>query len=70
MLSIFAQVGIRSWSLGEVAIAIIVIIAVLAVLWVFIKQSGIPVPQWLIHVVWIVAAAFICILAIRLLLSM
>lgn len=66
----FAQAPIRTWSFGEMAIGVVILIAVLAVVWIFVKQSGVPIPQWLYHVVWIVVAAFICIVAIRLLLSM
>lgn len=70
MLSLIAQASVRTWSFGEMAIGIVILIAVLAVVWIFVKQSGVPIPQWLIHVAWIVVAAFVCIIAIRLLLSM
>lgn len=67
----YAQVsGWRSWSFGELAIAFIVIIAVCAIVWIFVKQSKIPVPPWLVNVFWVVVAAFVCIAAIKLLVSM
>ena len=56
--------------IAELAIAIIVIIAVVAILWVFIKQSGVPIPGWLIQVFWIVLAAIVCIAAIKFVISM
>lgn len=59
-----------SWSFSEMAIALIIILAICAVVWVFIKQSGIPIPSWVVTIAWIVGLAFLCILAIRILTSM
>lgn len=63
---IFAQ-GIRSWSVGELAIAVIIIIALIAIVCLYLKHSGIAVPPWVWHLAWIVGGAILCIFAIRIL---
>ena len=58
------------WGFGELAIAIIVIAAVVGIVYVALKQFGVTIPQWFVHVIWIVVCAFVCILAIRILMAM
>lgn len=73
MAGAIAQVGGRffgGWTLFEICKYIIVIAAVLGVLYIVLQVLGITIPPWLIKVGVILAAAFIGILAIGLLLSM
>lgn len=58
------------WSIGEIAIAIVIIAAVVAVVYVALKQFGIAIPQWVIQIFWIIVVAIVAILAIRFLLSL
>ena len=70
---VFAQINtnFRSWSIGEIAIAIIIIIAaVVAIVYVALKKFGITIPPWVVQVCWIVVVAGVCIPAIRLILGM
>lgn len=71
MSALFAQgrfwVG---WGFTELIIAIIVLIAVFAVLAVYLKHSGVQLPPWLVQIFWIVVAAVVAILAIRFLMSL
>lgn len=53
-------------SLTEIAIAIVVIAAIVALVFVALRQFNIAVPQWLVTVFWIVIAAVVIIFAIRL----
>lgn len=70
-MSLFADVyAVRGWSLGEMLVLVIVIAACLAVAFVALHQFGIHVPEWVIHIAWIVAVAFVAIIAIRFLLTM
>ena len=64
-----AQVGF-GWSLGEVLIAIVIIAAIVAVVYVALKGFGIPVPPWAIQILWIVLLAVLAVFAIKLILSM
>ena len=60
----------RSWSIGEIAIAIIIIAAVVAIVYVALAKFGIAIPAWVIQVFWIVVVAGVCIMAIRILLGL
>lgn len=53
----------HSW--GDIAIAIVVIAAVIALVFVALRQFGIALPAWFVQVLWIVCAAVVVILAIR-----
>jgi hypothetical protein len=63
-----AQAGIAS-TFGVWAMAAVIIIAIIALLVVAVRTTGIQVPAWVIQVGWILAAAVVILLAIRLLLS-
>lgn len=75
-LKLFSQVAqppaapVSSWGWGGLAILIVIIAAVVALVWVAIREFGLAVPGWVIHVFWILAVAFVVILAIRLVMSM
>lgn len=58
------------WTFGELAIALVIVLAVIAVVYVATKAFGIPIPQWLIQIVAIVVVAAVAIIAIRFLLSL
>lgn len=55
------------WGVGELAIAVIVIAAVVAVVWVALRQYGVAIPAWAQHVFWILVVAFVCVLAVKVL---
>lgn len=71
MLAIFAQnvVG-PGWSIGSLAIAVIVIAAIIAVVFIAVRAFGLPIPQWVWQIIGVIIVAFVCIFAIRLLMSM
>lgn len=58
------------WSLGEVAMLVIVLAAIVAVVFIAVRAMNIPVPQWVIHIGMVLAIAFVAILAVRVLMSM
>lgn len=66
---IFAQVY-GSYSIGQLAIMVVIVLAVFGLVWVFVRQSGVPVPPWLGQVIGIVFAAVVIIIAIKLVLSL
>ena len=69
---ILAQGGLRSfdWNIGSIAITIVVIAAVVALVYIFLRQSGVAIPAWLVQVFWVVVAAIVIIAAIRIVLSL
>lgn len=60
----------RSWSFGELAIRLIIIAAIIAIILIALKAFKIPIPEWAIQICWVLGIAFVCILAIHLLMSM
>lgn len=72
MLAIIGQVVAPrpAWSLGEILIAVVIVLALIAVVYVATQAMGIPIPQWFIRIVLICVIAVVAILAIRFLLSL
>lgn len=60
----------QAYSIGQLAIALVVLVAVAALVMVAVRASGIPVPPWVMQVLGIVVVAFVVIVAIRIVLSM
>ena len=62
----------RSWvsgySLAELLIAVVIIAACVALVYVALNQFGIAIPPWVVQVFWICVVAFVIIFAIRLVL--
>lgn len=65
----FAQALPAGWTFGNILIAIVVIAACVALMYVALRQFGISIPGWVQQVFWIVVCAFVVIMAIRLVLS-
>ncbi len=61
---------ISTWGIGEFAIAIIVIAAIAAVVYVALDYFGKWPPPWVVRIFWILVVAFVCIAAIRILMRM
>lgn len=60
------------WGLGvgEVAILVVVIAAIIALVCIALRKFGISIPEWVKQVAWVVIVAFVVILAIRLVMTM
>lgn len=54
-----------TWGIGELAIAVVVVCAILGILFVALRKFGVAIPDWVWHVIGIVFCALICIAAIR-----
>ena len=59
-----------TWSVGEIAIAIVVIAAIVACVYVALSKFGVAIPDWVKTLFWIIVVAFAVIFCIRLLMSM
>lgn len=55
----------RAYSLVEILIAVVVIAACVALVYVALSQFGIAIPGWVITCFWIVVVAFVVVAAIR-----
>lgn len=62
--------GISTFGVGQWVILIIVVIAVLAILWAFVQYSGVQIPPLLVKVFWIVVAAVICCVGVKIVMSL
>jgi hypothetical protein len=69
-MNILASIdNFRSWSLGEILIAIVLLAAAFALATIALRKFQVQIPDWLVQVLWIVAIAFVVVVAIRLVLS-
>jgi hypothetical protein len=59
------EVVVGSWSLVQIAIAIVIIAAVVALVYVALRQFGVTIPAWFQTVLWIVVVAIVVIIAIK-----
>jgi hypothetical protein len=67
-MTLIAQVG--SYSVGQIAILIVVALAVCGLVMIAVRQFGISIPQWVVQVLTIVVVAIVIIMAIKFVLSM
>lgn len=73
MLSLLGEVVLfrgGAWGIGEIAIAIVIIAAVVALVMIACRQFGVSPPPWLIQCLWVVLVAVVVIFCIRLVMSM
>ena len=58
--------GIRAgWSISEIAIAIVVIAAIVALVVIGLNKFNITIPPWVQNVFWVCVVAFVLVMAIR-----
>ncbi len=67
MSSIFGEISqqMSGWTVERIAIAIIIVAALVAIVYVGLRVFKVQVPEWLIHIVWICIVAVVCIVAIK-----
>ena len=56
-------------NIGQIAIYIVLLAAIVALVFIALRQFNINIPPWVVQVFWVVAVAFVIILAIKFLLS-
>lgn len=69
MPSLIAQRNFN-FSIGGMLIAVVVIAACIALVYVALRKFGITIPDWAVQVFWIVVVAVVVIFAIKLVLSL
>lgn len=70
MTALLALAPIGAWSIGDIVIAIVIIAAIVAVMYIALRQFGVAIPPWVIQIFWICLVAVVAIVAIRFLLSL
>lgn len=65
-----AAVSLGGLSIVEIAILIVVVAAIVALVYVALKQFGVGIPPWVVQVFWIIVVAFVVILSIKLVASL
>ncbi len=58
------------WSLEQIAIAIVIIAAVVALVYVALRQFGVSIPDWVQRCFWIVVVCIVVIFCIKLVMSL
>lgn len=53
------------WSVAELAIVVVIVAAVVALVYVALREFGVGIPAWVQQVFWILVVAFVVIVAIR-----
>jgi len=56
---------IGGYSIAQILIAVVVIAACVALVYVALRQFGISIPGWVVQVMWICVVALVVIVAIR-----
>lgn len=67
---LFSQAGFRAWSFGDLAITVVIAVAVIALVYIALRQFGIAVPAWFVNVLCVVIVAVVIIVAIRFLMTL
>lgn len=61
----FAMSHISSWGLSDILIAVVIIAACVALVWIALRQFKVTIPDWVIQVFWILVVCVVVIFAIR-----
>jgi hypothetical protein len=69
MTPVLAQF-VAGYSILQMIITVIVVIAAIGIAYVVAQASGVAIPPWVIRIGWIVLVAFVAIFAIKLLMGM
>ena len=67
-LALLAQIS--TWGIGQWAIAIVVILGIIAIVYIVAQWMGIPIPPPLVKIIGIVLIVVIGVVAIRFLVTM
>lgn len=59
-----------TWTIGELAIGAVILLALVALVCVAAAAMKVPIPEWVTRVIGIVVVAVVVILAIRFLLTL
>jgi hypothetical protein len=58
-----------TWSVVDIAIAVVVIAAIVALVYIALRKFGVSIPDWVSQVFWVIVVALVIIFAIKLVAS-
>jgi hypothetical protein len=70
MLLLSQMMAGGAWSIGQIAVAVIIVLALVGIVLIAAKAMGVTIPQWAWQIIGIVVVAFVAIVAIKFVLSM
>jgi hypothetical protein len=59
-----------AWSVGQIAIAIVIVAAIVGAVYVGLQQFGVAIPPFIVKLFWIVVAAIAVVLVIKFLMTL
>jgi len=65
-----AQAALGGWSIGSIALAVIVIAGICAVAGIVLNRLGYKVPEWVQAIFWVVVVVVIGAVAIKFLMTL
>lgn len=68
-MNLLAQISFGSLSIAQIAIAIIVVAAICAVVFIALRQMGVAIPSFVIQIFWVLVCAVVCVLAVKFLIG-
>ncbi len=54
-----------AWTLENILIAVVIVAAMVALVWIALREFKITIPPWVLQILWVVAVAFVVIMAIK-----
>jgi len=57
--------ALAGYSLGQIAIFIVIAFVLLGIVFIVAKQTGVPIPPWVWQIIGLVILAVVAIIAIR-----
>lgn len=71
MNALLADVVIRTrWSVIDLLIFVVILAAVIALVYIALRQFGVSIPGWVLQCFWVVVVCFVVIFCIRLVAGM
>ena len=68
-MSLIAQV-LGGWSIGQIALAVIIIAGICAVVVIILNRLGVKIPDWFQAILWVVLAVVVGAVAIKFLMTL
>lgn len=62
--------ALAGYSIAHLAMMAIIVAAVVAIAVIVIQRMGVPIPPWVIQILWVIALAVLGILAIKVVVSL
>lgn len=64
------MLAVINLSIGEMAIMVVIIAAVVALVAIALRKFGVAIPDWVVQVFWVLVVAVVVIFAIRFVMSL